>query len=356
MVPGQKEETVPPLPGQLRLCEQTDFFRRAAACAAAALLTAGTLPAGTGSLTGDPDLRARQRTTQKRPLPPKQEGIMMKRTITMLFTLCLALSLLAGCGAQTGEPEQSASQPQESAAGTGAPENTEQADEGEDLTGQTLMIYCGAGMQEPFQEIADRFQEETGCTMNVTFANAAQIQTQIQESQQGDFFIAGSADEVKPVSDFVSQSKDLVKHIPVLAVAEGNPLGITGIASLGTSDVRTVIGDPESTPIGKIAQKAFSDFGVTDTVNLVATTTTAPQLATVISLGEADAAIVWKENCNVDGVEICDTADMDGYVKTIPSARLTFSEGNAAAQVFSEYLDGETAQEIWMSYGYELAG
>ena len=46
-----------------------------------------------------------------------------------------------------------------------------------------LSIYCGAGMQQPFQEIADAFQEETGCEMNVTYANAAQIQTQIRESQ-----------------------------------------------------------------------------------------------------------------------------------------------------------------------------
>ena len=256
----------------------------------------------------------------------------MKKTVALLSALCLALCLFAGCGAANTPAE-----------GSG------------DLTGESLLIYCGAGMQEPFQEIADKFQEETNCTVNVTFANAAQIQTQIQESQQGDFFIAGSAEEVKPISDFVTQSKDLVKHVPVLAVAAGNPLGITGIADLGSSDVKTVIGDPESTPIGKIAKTAFGDFGVTDTVNLVATTTTAPQLATVISLGEADAAIVWKENCNVDGVEICDTPDMDKYVKTIPAAQLSFSTGNAAAEAFYEYLDGDAAKEIWTSYGYELA-
>ena len=54
----------------------------------------------------------------------------------------------------------------------------------------------------------------------------------------------------------------------------------------------------------------------------LATTTTAPQLATVISLGEADAAIVWKENCKADGVEILDTPDMASYIKTVPAARL----------------------------------
>lgn len=225
-----------------------------------------------------------------------------------------------------------------------------------DLTNQTLLIYCGAGMQEPFEVIAQTFQEETGCKMNVTYANAAQIQTQIQQSQEGDFFIAGSAEEVKPVSDYVTGSVDLVKHIPVLAVAAGNPKGITGIADLADAGIVTVAGDAESTPIGKIAVKAFDDFQVTDQINLAATTTTAPQLATLIALGEADAAIVWKENCNVDGVEVCETADMDSYIKTIPAVHLDFTDGSEAAEAFSTFLLSDIAQNIWTDFGYELVG
>ena len=33
-------------------------------------------------------------------------------------------------------------------------------------------------MTKPFQEIADAFKAETGCEMNIAFANAAEIQTQ----------------------------------------------------------------------------------------------------------------------------------------------------------------------------------
>ena len=58
------------------------------------------------------------------------------------------------------------------------------------LEGKSLNIYCGAGMTNPFQEIADAFKDETGCEMNITFANAAQIQTQINTTKEGDFFIA----------------------------------------------------------------------------------------------------------------------------------------------------------------------
>ena len=285
----------------------------------------------------------------------------MKRSLALLLLLALCLSL-AACGNQAPAPAPAAEAPaaEEAPAAAEAPAEPEAPAVEEpaalSLEGQTLLIYCGAGMQKPFQEIADAFQAETGCEMNVTYANAAQLQTQISESKQGAFFIAGSQEEVKPVADFVLDSTPLVKHIPVLAVAAGNPKEIKGIADLAREDVVTVIGDPESTPIGKIAMKAFTDFEVKEKVNLAATTTTAPQLATVIGLGQADAAIIWKENCNAEGVEICETPDMDAYVKTVPAARLSFDGESDAAAAFMAFLNSDAAKEIWQKYGYELVG
>lgn len=287
----------------------------------------------------------------------------MKKTSKIsasLLAAFLCAGLLAGCEQASGGASSAAETPAQTSAAAAettaeAPSASESQPEKTDLSGKSLLIYCGAGMQKPFQEIASAFQTETGCEMNVTYANAAQIQTQIQESKEGAFFIAGSVEETKPIADFVESSKNLVKHIPVLAVASGNPKGITGIKDLAREDVVTVIGDPQSTPIGKIAQKAFSDFGVSDTVHLGATTATAPQLATVVALGEADAAIIWKENCNAEGVEVCETADMDKYVKLIPAARLSFAAGDQTADTFAAFLDTDTVHDIWTSYGYELA-
>ena len=129
----------------------------------------------------------------------------LKKILPFLMVMLLMLGMTAcGTGEQDAEQEDAA-----------------------DLTGKSLMVYCGAGMKEPFQEIASAFQEKTGCEVNVNFANAAQIQTQINESGEGDMFVAGSAEELEPVSDKVSRSVDLVKHIPVIAVPKGNPCCFT---------------------------------------------------------------------------------------------------------------------------------
>lgn len=283
----------------------------------------------------------------------------MRRRSSYVLAGIVALGMLTACSAKNSTAETVVETEASTAAETVAETETQKQTEAEteakaELSGESLQIYCGAGMQKPFQEIAELFQQTTECEMNVTYANAAQIQTQIKESQEGDFFVAGSADELKPVADYVANSKELVKHIPVLAVAAGNPKEITAITDLANSEIVTVIGDPESTPIGKIAKKAFADFNITEQVNLAATTTTAPQLATVISLGEADAAIIWKENCNAEGVEICEIAEMDRYIKTIPAARLTFSADHEAGDTFLEFLGSDEVTAIWEKYGYEL--
>ena len=262
--------------------------------------------------------------------------------IACAFALCaaFAVGMLAGCSGNSSGEAHEASQPPV---------------EAKSLEGHELNVYCGAGMTDPFQKIADAFEAETGCAMNVTFANAAQIQTQITTTEQGDFFIAGSADELDPVADYVASSADLVKHIPVLAVPADNPKGIAGLSDLVNAE-KVLVGDPESTPIGKIAKKALTEKGLWETMmanDVLTTTTTAPQIATALANGEGDAGIVWKENVKDDGAVIVETADLDGFIKTVPAAQLTCAADADAVAAFNEFLQTDTAWDIWAEFGYE---
>lgn len=298
----------------------------------------------------------------------QQGGPIMKKK--SLFTFLMAISCLlylAGCSNNTTETtssndtdttitEDTATDSDETAK-EDTDDKAETATESEattSLSGHTLSIFCGAGMTKPFQEIADQFKSDTDCEMEITFANAGQIQTQINTAQEGDLFIAGSADEVKPVQDVVTASKDLVKHIPVLAVKSDNPLEITGLSDLANENVRVVLGDFDSTPIGKIADKALTDIGILDQVNVVARTTTAPAIFNALTMDECDAIIVWKENVTDDSIKIVETTDLDKYIKTIPAASLSYCDDQEALTAFLAFLDSDAAHNIWISYGYEI--
>lgn len=277
----------------------------------------------------------------------------MKKTFKNSIVMLLLVILLTGCG--TNQEAMKPADENNSSVTAHPEENVGQEDEGTKLDGHSLLIFCGAGMKNPFEKIAQQFQESTGCEVQVTYANAAQIQTQINTAKEGDFFIAGSKEEVKPVEDLVQSSKDLVQHIPVLAVASGNPKGITGPADLSADGVKFIMGDPESTPIGKIANKVISDFQLKDKINIVANTATAPAMIIALEAGEADAALVWQENVKSDKLEIVDSEDMAPYIKIIPAALLSCTADEEAQKAFNEYLDTQEVKDIWIEFGYKIA-
>lgn len=272
----------------------------------------------------------------------------MKKFFALMLAATMSLVMLTGCGGTTSNP-QTVNEPDS--------QSESQAESAQPLSleGHSLHIFCGAGMKNAFEEIAKTFEEESGCKMEVTYANAAQIQTQINTAQEGDFFIAGSEGELKPVEEMVEESTPLVKHIPVLAVQPGNPKEIHAAADLAKEDVRMVIGDPEATPVGKIAMKLFKDFELTDKVNIISNTATAPAMNQALAADECDVILVWKENVNSEVAEIVDTPDMEAYIKKIPAARLTCSADQEAADGFLSFLTSEKAQDIWVNFGYELA-
>ena len=88
-----------------------------------------------------------------------------------------------------------------------------------------------------------------------------------------------------------------------------------------------------------MAVQLFEDFGIADQVDIVSNTATAPAMTTALAADECDAIIVWKENVSADQGEIVDSADMEGYIKTIPAARLTCSADAEAADAFAEFLN-----------------
>lgn len=261
----------------------------------------------------------------------------LKNWLLLILLLCGLLCFAVGCSNENSDTTE------ETNAADGA------------LDGQSLFIYCGAGMTDPAEELVALFEEQTGADVEITFGNAAQLISQITTSGTGDLFIAGDQGDLEKIEEeYVTDVKPLVKHIPVIAVQEGNPKNITGLKDFANEGVKVVLGDNESTPIGKLSDKALEKAGVLDKINIVARSATAPEIANVLSLGECDATILWKENTNVDGIEIVDSPDMEAFIKTIPAATLKCSTNTDALQAFLEFLDTSEAKAIWENNGYEL--
>ncbi|MBR2028321.1 MAG: substrate-binding domain-containing protein [Oscillospiraceae bacterium] len=259
-----------------------------------------------------------------------------------LLSLVLALALCVSMAACSSAPASSEGE----TAGTETPS----------IAGTELLVFSGAGLANPVQEIADAFAAETGCTPQIVFAPTGQLIAQIQSTESGDLIIAGAVDELANMkTEEITSTIELVKHIPVLAVAAGNPKNITSVADLGAEGITVLFPDPETTPMGKIAVKAFKEAGIYENIDIAANTTTAANAMTAMAAGQADAAILWKENAATNSaIEILDVPEMEKYIKIVPIAELSYSANEPARTAFVEYMQSQTALDIWAKHGYEV--
>ena len=79
---------------------------------------------------------------------------MKKKTLAVLLAAALGASMLWGCGkgndaGASATPASTTAESTDSSTASG----TESGIQLPDLTGRTLMIYCGTGMTKPFQEL-----------------------------------------------------------------------------------------------------------------------------------------------------------------------------------------------------------
>lgn len=122
---------------------------------------------------------------------------------------------------------------------------------------QSLMVYSGAGLRKPMDEIGNTFKKKFGVEINYTYAGSAQNVVQIELTEEGDAYIPGARHyiEVCQEKGLVKSMKTVAYHIPVIGVPKGNPAQITGLSDLTKSGVKVILGDERACAIGKVAQK-----------------------------------------------------------------------------------------------------
>jgi len=125
----------------------------------------------------------------------------------------------------------------------------------------TLLVYSGAGLKKPVEEIDAAFQKQTGIKVTYAFGGSAQLNSQILLTKKGDVYLPGDVEELAPLKEMVKWKKDVVYHLPALAVPKTNPAGVRTLADLGRPGVKVALGDPQANPIGKLADRLLQESG-----------------------------------------------------------------------------------------------
>lgn len=283
----------------------------------------------------------------------------MNRIKVLLSLLMIGVLLLAlgGCAADGNSEMPSEEDNQEDLEENEDQEEPSEETEDEKGSLKTLTVYSGAGLRKPMDEIGKVFEEEYGIRVEYSYAGSAQNLSQIELLEEGDIYVPGATFYIEQAMEkgFISESKDVVYHIPVIGVPKGNPANIQGLDDLAKEGVKVVLGDERSAAIGKTSQKILKQKGILEKVeeNVVSKDATVNEVMVHIAMEQADACIIWEDNvANVDEVEIVEIEEEFNDIKIIPIGILTFTEKPEEAKKYLDFVASKEGKAIFVKHGF----
>jgi molybdate transport system substrate-binding protein len=221
----------------------------------------------------------------------------------------------------------------------------------------SLLVYSGAGMNKPMDEIGIAFQEKYGVEVRYNYAGSNALLSQMELSEEGDAYMPGATMyiEIAAEKGLVDYQQLIAYHIPVITVPKGNPAGITCLEDLAKPGVRLVWGDPDVAAIGKTGKKILENNGLYEAAwaNVIATLPTMNEVMMQIALGQADASVNWWDTVKtVEDIEVIEIPVEQNSISIIPIGATTFSENPELARKFVDFCASDEGQAIFRNHGF----
>jgi molybdate transport system substrate-binding protein len=249
-----------------------------------------------------------------------------------LFLTVLAAGLLLGCERKAAEKR-----PQE----------------------EELLLYCGAGIRPPVDELVETFGREHGVKIAIDYAGSEVLLSKIKLNRRGDLYLPGDRHYVEQAAqaDMILSRQPVFYWIPTILVQKGNPKNISGLEDLLKPGIKLGLGDEKACAIGRTVKKIFAKNNIVWTEvekNLKFQSLTVNELGMQIQAGALDAVIVWDAMARYYseyGDEVPIAADKN-IISTVDIGVLKFAKHKRAADEFVAFLTSARGKEILRKHNY----
>lgn len=218
-----------------------------------------------------------------------------------------------------------------------------------------ILVFAGAGMQAPLDEIGKKFEEHYGIKVIYDYEGSGMLGNKILVGQEPDVFIPGSEKWAKLLKEkgYVKDYTAMAYHTPVIITPLGNRR-ITSLKDLADPNHLIVLGDTEATALGEPSSAIFKKAGIEESkMNIKARGITVKQLVFWIEEKNADASIVWKADAVQSGkVRIIEIPKEYNCVNIIPICRMG-KDNQWISQYIQSVLSAE-GKEIFVKHGFEV--
>ena len=217
-----------------------------------------------------------------------------------------------------------------------------------------LTVFAAASLTGAFNRAKTTLTSaDAGLRLTYDFAGSNALVTQIQEGAPADVFASADTKNMQKLVDagLVERPVTFATNKLEIAVAGGNPKGITCLADLGKPGISVVL-EAQGVPAGDYTRQVLASKHLSVTPKSLETDVKSA-LAKVTS-GEADATVVYVPDVkaagpNVAGVAIPDTEQPS---ITYPIAVVKATKNHAAAQAFVDSAVSGDVQKALEAAGF----
>ena len=218
-----------------------------------------------------------------------------------------------------------------------------------------LVVFAATSLTGAFDKIGAQFEQANpGVTVKFNYNGSSSLATQLTQGAPSDVFASANTANMNTVTDDSLASgapKVFARNQGEIMVEAGNPQHISSVSQLANPAVKVVLCDPQ-VPCGSLAQQIFKNAGVT--VKPVSQETSVGGVVTKVSLGEADAGLVYVTDVKSAGNKVAGVAipANQNQVVDYPMVQLKDAPNASAATAFISYVLGPAGQQVLASYGF----
>ena len=262
-------------------------------------------------------------------------GMENKMKKLILSTIVVMVVLLFGCKAE--KPDESNSAAKE------------------------LLLFCGAGIRPPVEQIVEAFRREYGVEIVTDYAGSEILISKIKLARQGDLYMPGDKHYVEQADreGMILSQQSVCYFVPTILVRKGNPKNIHGLQDLLADGLKLGLGDAKACAIGRKTKQIFArnDIAWEDIEkNVVFQSLTVNELGMQIQAGSLDAVIVWDAIASYyseNGTEVPIPVE-ENVISTVNIGILTFTKDRSLAEEFVKFAASQSGQDIFKQHNYRI--
>ena len=232
-----------------------------------------------------------------------------------------------------------------------------------------LTVFAATSLTDAFKAIGQQFGAANGgATVTFNFAGSDQLAAQIDQGAPVDVFASANTkqmDVVIQAGEVVSGTqRTFARNRLVVVYPKDNPGGLAALKDLAKPGLKVVLAN-KSVPVGGYALDFLSkasklpeytaEFSPTVLKNVVSYEENVKAVLSKITLGEADAGIVYTTDAATvtDGsIRMLDISDNLNTIATYPIAATKNAKNPDLAKKFVDYVLGPEGQQVLVKYGF----